>query len=62
MWHNISEDLNIQGPFSMIEVTALCDVDMVSGPIFWTSKMVSEVMYTVPEFVVYAQNIVALHI
>jgi len=62
MWHHISEDLNFQGPFSLIEVTTLCDVGMVGGPVFWTSKMASEVMFTMPEFVVYALNIAALDI
>jgi hypothetical protein len=60
MWHHISEDLNFQCPFSLIEITTLCDVGMVGGPVFWTSKMASEVMCTVPEYVVYTQNIAAL--
>jgi len=62
MWRNISEDLNFQGPFSFIEVRRFCGVDMVGGPVFWTSKMASEVMCMVREFVVYAQNIAALDI
>jgi len=48
--------------FLLIEVTTLCDVGMVSGPVFWTSKMASEVMCAVPEFVVYALNTAALDI
>jgi len=46
----------------LIEVTSLCDVGMVSGPVFWMSKMASEVMCTMPEFIVYALNIAALDI
>lgn len=62
MWHHISEDLNFQGPFYLIEVTTLCDVGMVGGLVFWTSKMASKVMCMVPEFVVYTLNIAALDI
>lgn len=62
MWHHISEDLNFQGPLSLVEVTTLCDVGMVGGPVFWMSKMAGEVMCTMPEFVVYTLNIAALDI
>jgi hypothetical protein len=62
MGHHISEDLNFQGPISLIEVTTLCDVGMFGGPAFWTSKIASEVMCMVPELVMYAQNIAALDI
>jgi hypothetical protein len=45
--------LNFQGPISLIEVTTLCDVGMVGGPVFGTSKIACEVMCMVLEFVVH---------
>jgi hypothetical protein len=62
MWHHISKDLNFQGLVFLIKVTTLCDVGMVGGPVFGTSKIACEVMCMVLEFVVYAQNIAALGI
>lgn len=62
MWHHISEDLNFQGPFSLIDLTTLCDVGMVGGPVFWMRMMASEVTCMVLEFVVYTLNIAALDI